>query len=39
MGPVTICLILNGLLAFSPVKPLHHYVFVGRQREFPKLVR
>jgi hypothetical protein len=33
MGPLTMSLILNGLLAFSPAKPVHHYVFVGRERE------
>lgn len=25
--------LLLGLVAFSPVKPVHHYVFVGRDRE------
>jgi hypothetical protein len=33
MGPVTVYLILSGLLAFSPAKPMHHFVFVGRERE------
>ena len=33
MGALTIGLIFYGFLAFSPAKPVHHFVFVGRQRE------
>jgi hypothetical protein len=33
MSILAIWFILSGLLAYSPAKPVHHYVFVGRQRE------
>jgi len=33
MGALTLCLILNGFFAFSSAKPVHHFVFVGQQRE------
>lgn len=33
MGGLTICLIINGFIAFSPAKPVHHFIFVGQQRE------
>jgi hypothetical protein len=33
IGALTICFILNGFLPFSQGKPVHHYVFVGRQRD------
>jgi hypothetical protein len=33
MGPVAISLVVGGLLAFSPARPVHHYIFVWRHRE------
>jgi hypothetical protein len=34
MGPLTtIGIVISGFLAFAPAKPVHHYMFVGRDRE------